>query len=192
MDPVESESTEEQQAFLTWINSDGSEVSRIPWSLRSYGEKELMILEVPLLRKLCQDRKIKLPSKVAHRGTCCRELLAWKDRRLKNERPLSIDLVEEGDSLVQRLSALSMDEVRQLCRERNLGAPGDPLYHRWHCIEILLDHQLRGQNAAAEELLRSVRRDEMEEERRVFRFSGLSVVLDGAPSSRTWFSSPCL
>jgi hypothetical protein len=99
------------------------------------------------LRKLCTDRMLGVSIK-AHTKTCCKALLDWKAKRTKIRWEFTPDLVTEGDSLERLLADLSTDDIRQLCRERDLGSPGDLLYHRAGCVNLLLLHQLRGLHLA--------------------------------------------
>lgn len=116
--------------------------TRIPWSLRGYDECELQKLDVSLLRTLCYERQL-LSKPLAKMKTCIKTLLDWKKSRQNAVIPLSLSLMEEGGNLLGLLQETHFTELRNLCRERNLDIMGDPLYHKQHCIDLLLAHQRR-------------------------------------------------
>jgi len=123
------------------IRTDGLN-TRIPWSLRGYDEADLHKLDISLLRKLCYERQL-LSTPTARRKTCVTSLIEWKNSRQNASTPLTFSLMDEGDNLQRLLECTHISELRNLCRERDLNIMGDPLYHKQHCIDLLLSHQRR-------------------------------------------------
>ena len=81
-------------------------------------EEDLYRLSVHCLRALCQERSLLAdPSGNPRAATCVKLLLDWKAKRNAKSTPLPYSL--EGVS-AEMLSALDIEELRELCIEREL------------------------------------------------------------------------
>ena len=121
----------------------------IRYSLFGYEHDDLMQLNITILREECRIRGILVGSSPQKR-TCVRELLVWKKAYVAAEKPFSFDLVAERESLVDRLDAMDIASLRDLCRERDIAGSADLLYHRSDCISRILSFQKK--NIAANDL----------------------------------------